>query len=109
MFRMFQVVTGFAGVFFAVSALAQAPTPYPSKPLRYIIPESPGGGSDVIGRIFAEGLAEVTGQPVMVDNRPGAGTTIGIAAGAKAAPDGYTITQNGLGFAAGPSMYRNLP
>ena len=89
------------------TALAQAP--YPAKPLRYIIPESPGGGSDVIGRIFAEGLADVFGQPVMVDNRPGAGTTIGIAVGAKAAPDGYTITQNGSGFAAGPSLYRTLP
>lgn len=82
---------------------------YPSKVVRYLIPDAPGSGNDTIGRIMAEGLTEALGQQVVVDNRPGAGTTIGFALGAKAPPDGYTLIQNGSGLAAAPSLYRNLP
>ena len=82
---------------------------YPAKVVRYLIPDAPGSGNDTIGRIMAEGLSEVFGQQVIVDNRPGAGTTIGFAIGAKAPPDGYTLIQNGSGLAAAPSLYRNLP
>ncbi len=82
---------------------------YPSKPIRYLVPDSAGGGNDTIGRIFAEGLTEVFGQQVVVENRAGAGTTIGLAIGAKATPDGYTIVHNGSGLAAVSSLYRNLP
>lgn len=91
---------------FAAGALAQG---YPAKVVRYVIPDAPGSGNDTIGRIMAEGLSEAFGQQVIVDNRPGAGTTIGFAIGAKAPPDGYTLIHNGSGFAAAPSLYRNLP
>lgn len=91
---------------FPIVALCQ---PFPVKPVRYLIPDAPGSGNDTIGRIVAAGMAEAFGHSVVVDNRPGAGTTIGFAIGAKAAADGYTIIQNGSGLAAAPSLYRKLP
>jgi tripartite-type tricarboxylate transporter receptor subunit TctC len=89
-----------------LDASAQA---YPAKIVRYIVPDAPGSGNDTIGRMMAEGISEALGQQVVVDNRPGAGTTIGFAIGAKAPPDGYTLIHNGSGLAAAPSLYRNLP
>jgi tripartite-type tricarboxylate transporter receptor subunit TctC len=64
---------------------------YPAKPLTLIIPFPPGGSTDIVGRVTAEGLAQELGQPVVVDNRSGAGGAIGAKAIAEAAPDGYTI------------------
>ena len=69
-------------------AAAQA---YPARPVRLIIPFSPGGAADVPGRILTQRLAEVLGQQVIIENRPGAGSTIGAEAAAKAPPDGYTL------------------
>jgi tripartite-type tricarboxylate transporter receptor subunit TctC len=71
-------------------AQAQAP-PYPSRPLRLIVPQPAGGHSDILGRIVAERFAELLGQPVIVENRSGAGGTIGAEAGARSAADGYTL------------------
>ncbi|CAD5109509.1 Bug family tripartite tricarboxylate transporter substrate binding protein [Zestomonas carbonaria] len=65
---------------------------WPSKPLTLIIPFPPGGGADTIGRYYAEQLSGTLGQPVVVDNKPGAGTAIAAEAAAKAAPDGYTLS-----------------
>ena len=70
--------------------IAQQP-PYPSRPIRFIIPYPPGGSTDPMGRMFATKLTERWGQTVIVDNRPGANTIIGTDLLAKAAPDGYTI------------------
>lgn len=70
---------------------AQAET-WPSKPLHLIVAFPPGGASDIVGRIYAERLAEALKQPVIVDNKPGAGTAIAAEAAAKAAPDGYTLS-----------------
>lgn len=81
---------------------------YPTKAVRCIVPDAAGGGLDTIGRLTAEGLAEAFGQQVIVDNRSGAGTTLGIALAAKAPPDGYTLLMNGSGLAAASSLYRNL-
>lgn len=81
---------------------------YPAKTVRCIIPDAAGGGLDTIGRLTAEGLSEAFGQQVVVDNRSGAGTTLGIALAAKAPPDGYTLLMNGSGLAAASSLYRNL-
>jgi tripartite-type tricarboxylate transporter receptor subunit TctC len=76
-------------------ALAQ--TDYPTKPIKLIVAFPPGGTSDVMGRMVAEPLAKILGQPVVVENVGGAGGVIGTERGAKAAPDGYTIIQTGVG------------
>jgi tripartite-type tricarboxylate transporter receptor subunit TctC len=73
---------------FAPNASAQA---YPARPIRLIVPFSPGGAADVPGRIITQRLSESLGQQVLVDNRPGAGSAIGAEAAAKALPDGYTL------------------
>lgn len=95
-------------VSFTGAAIAQAN--YPDRPVRLIVPFPPGGTSDVVGRIFAEALGKQLGQPVVVENRGGAGGTVGTRAVASAAPDGYTLllgtsSTNGTNSA----VYQNLP
>jgi tripartite-type tricarboxylate transporter receptor subunit TctC len=70
------------------SAVAQA---YPNRPIKLIVPFPPGGGTDIIARLVADRLAQRLAQPILIDNKPGAGATIGADATAKAAPDGYTL------------------
>ena len=86
-----------------------AAQPYPSRPIRMIVPYPPGGSTDPTGRAFGAWLSEALGQPVVIDNRPGAGSTIGHGIGAKATPDGYTIllgTSGGL--ATSPALGAKL-
>jgi tripartite-type tricarboxylate transporter receptor subunit TctC len=64
----------------------RAASDFPARPVRMIVPFAPGGGSDIVGRILAQGLHEVWGQSVVVDNRPGAGSTVGTALAARASP-----------------------
>jgi tripartite-type tricarboxylate transporter receptor subunit TctC len=94
----------------ALMAPARAQDAYPSKTITMIIPFPAGGSTDAIGRLVAEGLRTVLGQSVVVDNRAGAGGSLGTAAVAKAAPDGYTI---GMGTAStlaiNPATYKSLP
>src|SRR5437879_13860038 len=85
-------------------ALAQ---PYPSKPLRIIVPFTPGSATDTMARPIAERLSSALGQPVVVENRPGAGGTIGIAALAKSPPDGYTLAVASTGHVVNPDLYAN--
>jgi tripartite-type tricarboxylate transporter receptor subunit TctC len=93
----------------AFSALAPAHAQdYPRKPIRLVVPFAPGGGNDVLGRMFALRLAEALGQPVIVDNRPGGGGNIGTEAVAHAAPDGYMVLYTTNSFAIGPSLYPDL-
>lgn len=73
------------------SAAAHAQAPYPNRPIRFIVPYPPGAGTDFTAREIAQRLTESLGQQVVVDNRPGAGATLGHGLAAKAAPDGYTI------------------
>src|SRR5664279_5249740 len=73
---------------------------YPNRPLRFIVPTSPGGGNDIQARIIAQKLAESLGQQVIVDNRPGAAGIIGTELGVKAPPDGYTILMGNTGTIA---------
>lgn len=75
----------------ATSARAEDAAAYPSKPIRVIVPQSPGGGTDVACRLIAQAAEKLLGQPVVVENKPGAGGRIGAALVSKAAPDGYTI------------------
>ncbi len=82
---------------------------YPSKPIRFIVTYPPGGGNDIIARLIAQKLSESMGQPVQVDNRAGAGGTIGTAAAAKSPADGYTIVLVSPPFVMAPSLYTNLP
>ena len=91
----------------AQSALAQQ---YPHKPIRLLIPSPPGGGTDILGRILKEGLTDLWGQPVVVDNRGGASGRIAAAAVARAAPDGYTLffTYGGV-LTTGLPLFRKLP
>jgi len=81
---------------------------YPSKPVRMIVPLAPGGGSDIVGRILAQALTQHWGQTVVVDNRPGAGSTLGTAIAARAAPDGYTLLVTSSSHVIGPALYPNL-
>src|SRR6195256_183342 len=81
---------------------------YPDRTISYIVPSSPGSSPDIVGRILADALAKILGQPVVVLNRPGAGGTIAAAAAAKAAPDGYTILQANTNHSFSQTFYKNL-
>src|SRR5262249_29521430 len=90
------------------SAFAQSQA-FPAKPLRLIVPFPPGGSTDILARALAQKLGDGLGQPVLIDNRGGAGGTIGAAEAAKAAPDGYTIMMGHLGtLAVAPWIYKKL-
>ena len=94
---------GFAG---EVSAAVQE---YPNKPIRYIVATGPGGASDLLGRIVAASMSEILGVQVVVDNRPGAGNTVGAEIAARAAPDGYTLLScNIASLAVGPALYKKM-
>ena len=91
-----------------VSAYGLAQT-FPAKPVRLIVPFPAGGGSDVVGRILAQKLSERLGQPVFVDNRPGAGGSIGTEAAVRATPDGYTMVLASTSeIAVNPAIYSKL-
>jgi tripartite-type tricarboxylate transporter receptor subunit TctC len=81
---------------------------YPDKPIRFILPIAPGGGVDTIGRIIAQKLSDGLGQPVVPDNRPGAGGTIGTAMAVNAKPDGYTLVIGSASITITPSLYKKL-
>lgn len=93
----------------AIAAPVMAQQNYPAKTVRMILPFAPGGPSDIIGRTLAGKLTEQLGQPVVVDNRAGAGGNLGMELGAKAPADGYTITLTSPTMAISPSLYKKLP
>jgi tripartite-type tricarboxylate transporter receptor subunit TctC len=82
---------------------------YPTKPVRMIVPFAPGGNTDIIGRVFAPKMGEFLGQQIVIDNRGGAGGTIGTHVAARAEPDGYTLLMVSAGHTINPAMIRKLP
>ncbi len=95
-----------AGLGAAAGALAQS---YPSKPVRVIVPYTAGSGTDILARIVSERLSEFWGKPVVVENRTGAGGTVGTGVVAKSSPDGHTLLANSVAYALNPAVYPKLP
>ena len=103
-------VTGSCATLAAIAAVTVSPPvsaqQYPSKPVKIVVPFSPGGPTDVIGRFVAQRLATTLGQQVIVENKPGAGGMIGIEAGVKSPPDGYTLTMITSSYTTSSSLYQ---
>jgi tripartite-type tricarboxylate transporter receptor subunit TctC len=96
----------------AAALLVAAPAAlaaYPERPVTVIVPFAPGGANDIVARILGEPLSKALGQPVVIENRGGAGGNIGIGAAARLAPDGYTILLASSGFAVNPSLFQRVP
>src|SRR5467141_2847930 len=108
MFNMKRLALLISLLFAAFNVSAQVPDPYPSKPLRFILPFPPGGPTDILGRLIGERLASSLGQPVIVENRGGAGGNVGAEAAAKSAPDGYTLVLAAPSLAISSSLYSKL-
>src|SRR6059058_1306367 len=106
---MVALVFAFAAAASCAPAVAIAQV-YPSKPIRLVVPFPPGGSLDVVARAIGQKLTEAWGQPVVIDNRPGAGGNIGADLVAKSAPDGYTILEGALStHAVNVSLYSKMP
>src|SRR6186713_1817761 len=88
---------------------AQAQGDWPGKPVRVIVPYPPAGGADTVSRILFQKLSEMWGKSFVIDNRGGAGGTIGAAVAAKADPDGYTIMHDATAYSVNPALYPKLP
>jgi tripartite-type tricarboxylate transporter receptor subunit TctC len=100
----------FAALCLALLPLAAGAQDYPHKPIKLVVGFPPGGSNDVVARIIAPKLAEILGQPVVVDNRPGANATLGTDFVAKSAPDGYTLTLGSLSpLVISLATYANIP
>src|SRR4051812_41028979 len=90
-------------------AHAQPQSTYPVKPIRIIVPQSPGASTDLTARLIGQKLSAALNQPVIIDNRPGAGSIIGTDLVAKAAPDGYTLLVVASSITLNPTLHKNLP
>jgi tripartite-type tricarboxylate transporter receptor subunit TctC len=82
---------------------------YPERPIRFVVPFTAGSGTDIIARTLGEAMSKALGRPIVVENRPGAGGTLGAGMVAKSAPDGYTLLVHSAGHAANPAIYTDLP
>ncbi len=94
---------------FAAPGALAAPAAFPNKPLHIVVPFAPGGGTDLVARLVAEGMGKDLGQPAIVDNKPGAGTIIGTDFVAKAPADGTTLVMATFAHAVNPSLMAKLP
>jgi tripartite-type tricarboxylate transporter receptor subunit TctC len=104
--RVLPAVAALLGLALPAPGLAQG---YPSQPVKLVVPFAPGGATDILARTVGQRLAERLGQPVVIENKPGAGTTIGNAQVAQAAPDGYTLLFAPTPFVISQVMYPKLP
>jgi tripartite-type tricarboxylate transporter receptor subunit TctC len=93
---------------FLLASHAAAQSDYPSRPVRIVVPSSPGGGTDILARVLADHLARSMGGQFFVENRPGAGQMIGIESVARSAPDGYTLLMAASTLAINPAMYKKV-
>src|SRR5882672_12625302 len=93
---------------FGLSIAAAVAQTYPSKPIKMIVPYTPGSPVDVLARVVTQHVSARLGQTIVIDNRPGAGTTIGTKAAAEAAPDGYTLLMGATSFVIAASLYPKL-
>ena len=100
-----RAVIGAAAALAMLPGLAAAQS-YPTKPVRIVVPFPPGGSNDVVGRVFATKLSEILGKQMIVENKSGAGGTIGTASVATAAPDGYTLLVVSLAHSVSPGLYK---
>src|SRR5580698_5472281 len=82
---------------------------FPDKRIRIVVPFTPGGGADIVARLLAEFMSKDLGKPVIIENKPGAGTIVGTEEVARSAPDGYTLLMGTPPFNINPSLYANLP
>ena len=98
-----------AGVSIGLAGFGACAQSYPNKPIRLVVPYTPGGGTDILARTMARKMGEVLGQPVVVDNKPGGGTVIGAEFVAKSAPDGYTIYIGAPAIVTNYSLVEKLP
>jgi tripartite-type tricarboxylate transporter receptor subunit TctC len=95
--RLLRCLLALVGIAAWLPPLIASAQPYPSRPIKFIVPYPPGGNTDIVGRTFAQKLSERLGQPVVIDNRPGAAGSIGMAVAAKSPNDGYTLVIGDLG------------
>ena len=95
-----------ATVLAASAAFGQA---FPAKPIRFIVPFTAGSGTDIIARTVGDAMSKGLGQPILIENKPGAGGTIGAAQVARSEPDGYTVLIHSSGHALNPAIYPSLP
>jgi tripartite-type tricarboxylate transporter receptor subunit TctC len=102
-------IRGLATLALAASGAVATAEDYPAKAISIVVPFPPGGTTDVVARALAEGLTKSLGQPVVVENRAGAGTTLGADYVAKAKPDGYTLLMGAVHHTIAPSVYKKLP
>ena len=98
-----------AALLAAAGLSAQADTPWPSKPIRFVVPFGPGGANDLVARAVAEATSKQLGQTILVENRPGAGSVLGADVVAKSAPDGYTFLAPAAGVVTNAMIKTRMP
>jgi len=103
-----QVRAAIAAGVLGAAVFSAAAQNYPNRSIRMVVPFAPGGGTDIVGRLLADSLAPALGTSVVVDNRPGGGSTVGTAIVAKATPDGYTVLLNTIDLSVSPALHKNL-
>lgn len=104
--RSFYPIAALIGLVISLGCSRLLAQPYPSKPVRIIVPFAPGGGTDLMARFIAQRLAGSSAGSFFVDNKPGAGGLVGIEAGVKSAPDGYTLLLTSSSYSVNPALYK---
>jgi tripartite-type tricarboxylate transporter receptor subunit TctC len=107
--RALALFAGVAGLIAAFASTGASAQSYPSQPVRIVVPFAAGGAVDTVARVVGQKMSESLGQPVVIENRPGAGGNLAADAVARAAPDGYTVFLTTNGLAISPSLYASLP